>query len=133
MPEEDDRGRRAFPVRTGWRVGFGLAWCGILASTVAASLLLGGFSTTRGVFLAGIAAGEFALAVVSSVILEWTVFRHLQILRNAVAQDTDGPLPSLKGPLAPLAEAISARQERSVATLRDAVRDSEERLAQVDR
>jgi diguanylate cyclase (GGDEF)-like protein len=133
MPEDDDRNKGGFPERPGWRVGFGLAWCGILALTVAASLLLGGFSTTRGVFLAGIAAGEFALAVVSSVILEWTVFRHLQRLRNAVAQDTDGPLPPLKGPLAPLSEAISARQERSVATLRETVRDREERLAQVER
>ncbi|HEY6097340.1 MAG TPA: diguanylate cyclase [Candidatus Deferrimicrobium sp.] len=114
-------------------MGFALAWCALLASTIAASHLLGGFSTTRGVFLAGIAAGEFVLAVVSSVILEWTVFRHVQRLRNAVAQDADGPLPSLKGPMAPLAEAISARQERSVATLREAVRDREERLAQVER
>src|SRR3990172_5790726 len=133
MPEDDDRSRVFFPDRIGWRVGFGLAWCGLLALTVTASLLLGGFSTARGVFLAGIAAREFVLAVVSSVILEWTVFRHVQRLRNIVAQDTDGPLPSLKGPLAPLAEAISARQERSVATLREAVLDREERLAQVDR
>jgi diguanylate cyclase (GGDEF)-like protein len=133
MPEGDDRSGGIFPDRTGWRVGFALAWCGILALTVAASFLLGGFSTARGVFLAGVAAGEFVLAVVSSVILEWTVFRHLQRLRIAVAQDPDGPLPSLKGPLAPLAEAISARQERSVATLREAVRDREERLAQVER
>ncbi|MGB7631424.1 MAG: sensor domain-containing diguanylate cyclase [Candidatus Deferrimicrobium sp.] len=101
--------------------------------TVGASLVLGGFSTPRGVFLAGVAAGEFVLAVVSSVLLEWTVFQHVERLRNAVAQDTDGPLPSVKGPLAPLAVAISTRQERSVATLREAVRDREERLAQVER
>ena len=133
MPERDDRSRGGFPDRSGWRVGFGLAWCGLLALTAAASFLLGGFSTARGAFLAGVAAGEFVLAVVSSVLLEWTVFRHVDRLRSAVAQPTDGPLPSVKGPLAPLAEAISARQERSVATLREAVRDREERLAQVER
>ena len=133
MPDGDDRSRGVFPDRSGWRVGFALAWCGLLAFTTAASLLLGGFSTARGVFLAGIAAGEFVLAVVSSVLLERTVFHHVERLRNAVAQETDGPLPSVKGPLAPLAEAISARQERSVATLREAVRDREERLTQVDR
>jgi diguanylate cyclase (GGDEF)-like protein len=133
MPDGDDRSSGVFPDRSGWRVGFALAWCGLLAFTTAASLLLGGFSTARGVFLAGIAAGEFVLAVVSSVLLERTVFHHVERLRNAVAQETDGPLPSVKGPLAPLAEAISARQERSVATLREAVRDREERLAQVDR
>jgi len=133
MPEEDDRSRGVSADRTGWRVGFAFAWCGLLALTVATSLHLGGFSTDRGAFLAGVAAGEFVLAVVSAVILEWTVFRHVQRLRIAVAQDTDGSLPSLKGPLAPLAEAISARQERSVATLREAVRDREERLAQVER
>jgi len=114
-------------------VGFALAWCGLLALTAGASLLLGGFSTPRGVFVAGVAAGEFVLAVVSSVLLEWTVFQHVERLRNAVAQGTDGPLPSVKGPLAPLAVAISARQERSVATLREAVRDREERLTQVER
>jgi len=133
MPERDDRGRGVFPDRSGWRVGFALAWCGLLALTAAASLLLGGFSTARGVFLAGVAAGEFVLAVVSSVLLERTVFRHVERLRSAVVQGTDGPLPSVKGPLAPLAVAISARQERSVATLREAVRDREERLTQVER
>ena len=133
MPESDERSGGDFPDRSGWRVGFALAWCGLLALTSAASLLLGGFSTARGVFLAGVAAGEFVLAVASAVILERTVFGHVQRLVNAVAQGAEGPLPSVKGPLAPLAEAISARQERSVATLREAVRDREERLAQVDR
>ena len=122
-----------FPHRSGWRVGFALAWCGLLALTAAASFFLGGFSTSPGGFLAGAAAGEFVLAVASSVLLERTVFRHVQRLRNAVMQGTDGPLPLVKGPLAPLAEAISARQERSVAALREAVRDREERLAQVER
>lgn len=122
-----------FPHRSGWRVGFALAWCGLLALTAAASFFLGGFSTAPGGLLAGAAAGEFVLAVASSVLLERTVFRHVQRLRNAVMQGTDGPLPLVKGPLAPLAEAISARQERSVAALREAVRDREERLAQVER
>jgi diguanylate cyclase (GGDEF)-like protein len=133
MPEGNDRGGGVFPDRSGWRVGFALAWCGLFALTAAASLFLGGFSTATGVFLAGAAAGEFVLAAASSVLLERIVFRHVQRLRNAVMQGTDGPLPLVKGPLAPLAEAISARQERSVATLREAVRDREERLAQVER
>jgi len=133
MPEEDDRSVGIFADRSGWRLGFALAWCALLALTVAASLLLGGLSTSRGVFLAGIAAGEFVLAVVSSVLLEWTVFHHVERLRNAVTEGTDGPLSSVKGPLAPLAEAIRAREERSVAALREAVRDREERLAQVER
>src|SRR3990172_6529102 len=129
MPEGDDRRSGGFRGRSGWRVRFALAWCGLLALTAATSLLLGGFSTTPGVLLAGAAAGEFVLAVASSVLLERTVFRHVERLRNAVAQDTDGPLPSVKGPMAPLAEAISARQERSVATLREAIRGREERPA----
>jgi diguanylate cyclase (GGDEF)-like protein len=133
MPEGDDRRSGVFPDHSGWRVGFALVWCGLLALTAGASLLLGGFSTVPGAFLAGAAIGEFVLAVASAVILERIVFRHVQRLRNAVMQGTDGPLPSVKGPLAPLAEAISARQERSVATLREAVRDREERLAQVER
>lgn len=114
-------------------MGFALAWCGLLALTVVASLFLGGFSTAPGVFLAGAAAGEFVLAVASSVLLERTVFRHVQRLRIAVTEGGDGPLPPVKGPLAPLAEAIFARQERSVATLREEVRDREKRLAQVER
>ena len=57
MPEEDDRSVGIFADRSGWRLGFALAWCALLALTVAASLLLGGLSTSRGVFLAGIAAG----------------------------------------------------------------------------
>jgi diguanylate cyclase (GGDEF)-like protein len=134
MPEGNDRdGRWVFPDRSGWRVGFAFAWCGLLGMTAAVSLFLGGFSTTSGVFLAGAAAGEFVLAIASSVLLERVVFRHVQRLRNAVTHGADGPLPPVQGPLAPLAEAISARQERSVATLREAVRDRDERLAQVER
>ncbi len=67
---------------SGWRVWFALAWCGLIASTAAASLLLGGFSTAGGVFAAGAAAGELALAVVSSVLLEPTVLRHVRRMRN---------------------------------------------------
>ncbi|MBE0606255.1 MAG: GGDEF domain-containing protein [Deltaproteobacteria bacterium] len=114
-------------------MGFALSWCGLLALTAAASLFLGGFSTASGVFLAGAAVGEFLLAVASSVLLERVVFRHVQRLRNAVTHGADRPLPSVQGPLAPLAEAISARQEQSVATLLDAIRDRDERLAQVER
>src|SRR5512141_2336945 len=133
MPEGEDRDRRIFPGRSGWRVQFALAWCGLLALTAAASLLLGGLSTVPGVLLAGAAAGEFVLAVACSILLEKTLFKHVERLRNAVEQGTDAPLPAVKGPMAPLAEAISARQERSVATLREAVRDREERLTQVER
>ncbi|HEX7524219.1 MAG TPA: sensor domain-containing diguanylate cyclase [Candidatus Deferrimicrobium sp.] len=116
-----------------WWVRFALAWCGLLALTAGASHFLGGFSTGPGVFLAGGAAGEFVLAVASSILLDRTVFRHVQRLQNALTEGADGPLPPVKGPLAPLAEAISARMERSVATLREAVRDREESLAQVER
>jgi diguanylate cyclase (GGDEF)-like protein len=133
MPEGDDRGRGSIPGCSGWRLRFALVCCGFLAVTAAGSLLLGDFSTGPGVLLAGAAAGEFVLAVASFILLERTVFQHVERLRNAVAQGTDGPLPSVKGPMAPLAEAISAWQERSVATLREAVRDREERLAQVER
>ena len=133
MPDGNDRGGTVFPDRSGWRVRFALAWCGLLALTAATSHFLGGFSTVPGVFLAGGAAGGFVLTVAGSVLLERNVFRQVQRLQNAVTEDTDGPLPSVKGPLAPLAEAISARLERSVATLREAVRDREESLAQVER
>jgi diguanylate cyclase (GGDEF)-like protein len=133
MPSGSDRVGKVIQDRSGWRVGFALAWCGLLVLTAAASLYLGGFSTAPGVFLAGAAGGELILAVASSVLLERTVFRHVQRLWDAVAQGADGPLPPVKGPLAPLAEAISARQERSVAALRVAVRDREEHLVQVER
>ncbi|MFA6149570.1 MAG: sensor domain-containing diguanylate cyclase [bacterium] len=133
MPEGDDRSRGVFRDRSGWRRGFAFSWCGLLALTAATSILLGGFSTAGGMFMAGVAAGEFVLAVVSSVLLERTVLQQVERLRNAVSGETDESLPSLKGPLAPLAEAISARQERSVATLRETVREREERLTQVER
>jgi len=132
MSEGGDRGG-AFPDYSGWRVEFALAWCALLASTVAASFLLGGGSTSHGVFLAGVAGGEFVLALISSILLERTVFRPIERLRDAVAEGPDRPLPASKGPLEPLTQAISLRQERTVATLREAVRDREERLAQVER
>jgi len=133
MSEVDDKGGGRLQDHYGWRVGFALAWCVLLASTSAASILLGGLSTSSGVFVAGVAFGEFVLAVVSSVILERTVFHHVARLRSAVADEMAGPMPEVKGPMAPLAEAISARQERSVATLREAVQEREERIAQVER
>ena len=133
MMQGDDRGGGIFPGRSGGRTRIALAGFGLLAITAAGSLLLGGFSTAAGVFLAGAAAGEFILAVAGSVLLERVVFRHVERLRNSVAQGVDVPLPPMNGPMASLAEAISARQERSVAALREAVRDREERLAQVER
>jgi diguanylate cyclase (GGDEF)-like protein len=133
MPGADDTSGEVLPDRSGWRAGFAFAWCGLLAATAAASLFLGGFSTVRGVFLAGVAAGEFVIAVASSVLLERTVFRHVQQLRDAVSHDAGLPLPAIEGPMAPLAEAISVRQERSLAMLREVVRDREERLTQVER
>jgi diguanylate cyclase (GGDEF)-like protein len=132
MGKGDGKCGGKFPDRSGWRVWFALAWAGLFVSTVGAFLLYGGFSSPRGVFLAGIAAGEFVLAVISSILLERVVFLQVEQLRKAVERGNDGPLPSMTGPLASLEEAISARQERSVATLREMVRDREERLAQVE-
>jgi len=78
MPERNDRGGASFPYRSGWLGRFTLAWCVLLALTAGASLFLGGFSTSSGVFLAGVAAGEFVLAVASSILLERIVFRRVQ-------------------------------------------------------
>src|SRR5512143_3904974 len=134
MPEGNERrGGEGIPDRPGWRAGFLFTWCGLLGVTGATSFFLGGFSTPSGVFLAGAAAGEFVLAVASSVLLERVVFRHIRRLRSAVTPGADGPLPPVLDPLAPLAETITTRQERSVATLREAIRDRDARLAQVER
>jgi len=80
MRGEDDGSGIGGPDRSGWRLRFVLSWCGLLVLTAAASLFLGGVATAAGVFLAGVAAGEFLLAVVSSVLLERTVFQHVERL-----------------------------------------------------
>src|SRR3972149_2192548 len=115
MPGGNERDGGVFRDRSGWRIGFALAWCGLLASTIAACLLLGGASTARGVFLVGVAVGEFVLALISSVLLEHTVFHPIERLREAIAEDTDGPLPAAKGPLAPPPHTNPPRQEPTVA------------------
>jgi len=112
---------------------FALAWCALIALTLAASVVLGGPATGGGAFLAAAAAGEVALGLASSILLERTVFRPLERLRDAVGSAGVDSVAVEPGPLAPLTEAISARMERSVTTLREAVRDREERLAQVER
>jgi diguanylate cyclase (GGDEF)-like protein len=117
----------------GWRALFSLTWGGIFALTVGLSVLLGRTSEERAIFLAGAFAGEAVLAAVTYLLLERSVVRPVQRLRNDMARGNEGSLPSVKGPLGPLADAISAQLERSVATLRDAVRDREERLEQVER
>jgi diguanylate cyclase (GGDEF)-like protein len=119
--------------RPGWRAVFALAWCALIAVTLAAAVILGGTATGGGAFVAAAAAGEVALGLVSAFLLERTVFRPVDRLREAVATADVDTLVAEKGPLAPLAEAISDRMERSVATLREAVRDREERLTQVER
>ena len=133
MPAVNPTRGFSVPFRHGWRVVFALAWCALLAVTLAASLLLGGPYTGRGAFLAAAAVGELVLALVSSLLLEKTVFGPVDRLRAAVEMAKGEAIPAEGGPLAPLAEAISGRMERSVANLRDAVRDREERLAQVER
>jgi len=117
----------------GWRVRFAVAWCGLPGATALSSVLLGGFSTTAGVFLGGIAAGGFVAALLGAVLVERTVFRPAETLLRAMEADPGGPLPEIRGPLARLAEAVSSRMERSVASLREAIREREERLAQVER
>src|SRR3990170_2255610 len=116
MPGGNERDGGVFRDRSGWRIGFALAWCVLLASTIAASLLLGGASTARGVFLVGVAVGEFVLALISSVLLEHTVFPPRDGRGEARAEDGGGPPPAAKAPRAPLPEAFPPRQERSVAT-----------------
>jgi diguanylate cyclase (GGDEF)-like protein len=120
-------------IRPGWRPVFALAWCALIATTLAAAVLLGGTSTRAGAVLAAAAAGEVALGLVSAFLLERTVFRPVHRLREAVDTGDVDTIAAERGPLAPLAEAISDRMERSVATLREAVRDREERLEQVER
>jgi diguanylate cyclase (GGDEF)-like protein len=112
---------------------FALAWCALITITLAAAVLLGGTSTRAGAFFAAAAAGEVALGLVTAFLLERTVFRPVHRLREAVATSDVNTVAAERGPLAPLAEAISDRMDRSVATLREAVRDREERLEQVDR
>jgi diguanylate cyclase (GGDEF)-like protein len=119
--------------RPGWRAVFALAWCALIAVTLAAATILGGTATERGAFVTAVAAGEVALGLVSAVLVERTVFRPVDRLREAVATADMDTVAAERGPLAPLAEAISARMERSVANLREAVRDREDRLEQVER
>lgn len=133
MPEDRDRIPGVLPDRAGWRIRFALAWGAFLVPAVAASLYFGGVSAGPGIFLAGVAGGVLVVAVIATVFIERTVFRPIDRLRDAVAEETDGPLPEGSGPLAPLTDAISGRLDRSVASFRDAVRDREERLDQVDR
>ncbi len=117
----------------GWRVLFSLAWGGIFALTAGLSVLLGRSSEERAIFLAGASAGEAVLAAVTYLLLERRVVRPVERLRDDVVRGNEGSLAAVRGPLGPLADAISARLDRSVATLRDAVRDREERLEQVER
>jgi diguanylate cyclase (GGDEF)-like protein len=130
-----ESGMRSLPAtyRTGWRAVFALVWCVLIALTLAGSVLMGGPATGGGAFLAAAAAGEVVLGLASSILLERTVFGPLERLRAAVASAGVDVVAAEPGPLAPLTEAISARMERSVTTLRDALRDREERLAQVER
>ncbi len=118
----------------GWRILFFLSWGAIFALTFVISALSGGIPEVRGTFFAGAAAGEAVLAAASYLLLERHVFRPVDRLRNVVAAGDGGSLPAsaADGPLAPLAEAISARLDRSVATLRDAVRDREETQANLE-
>jgi len=117
----------------GWRALFSLAWGGIFVLTVGLSALLGSSSDQRAAFLTGAAAGEAVLAAVSYFLIARSVVRPIERLRQDVSTGDGGVLAPVKGPLGPLADAISARLERSVATLRDAVLEREGRLEQVER
>lgn len=123
----------ATPLLKGWRARFAVAWCGLTGATGLSSVLLGGSSTTVGVFLGGIAAGGFVAGLLGAVLVERTVFRPAEMLLRAMEADPGGPLQGIRGPLARLAEAVSSRMDRSLASLREAIREREERLAQVER
>jgi diguanylate cyclase (GGDEF)-like protein len=117
----------------GWRKTFVISWGTLFFITLAVAALAGRVSGDLAVFFVGAVAGEAALAAASYFLLERSVVRPVERLRDAVGSGNGGSLPEVEGALAPLADAISARLERSVATLREAVRDREERLDQVER
>lgn len=116
----------------GWRITFSLFWLGLFALTLLAAVLTGGSGGTRSAFFAGAAAGEAVLAVGSYLLLEWFVVRPVESLRRDVAAGDGDSLRQAKGPLNPLAEAISSRLNRSVATLREAIRAREETQASLE-
>ena len=87
----------------GWRAVFALAWCALIAVTLAAATILGGTATERGAFVTAVAAGEVALGLVSAVLIERTVFRPVDRLREAVATADMDTVAAERGPLAPLA------------------------------
>jgi diguanylate cyclase (GGDEF)-like protein len=116
----------------GWRAIFSFFWGGLFALTLLVALLLNGTSRERAVFFAGAAVGEAVLAVGSYLLLERYVVRPLERLRMEVATGVGGGLPAAEGPLTPLSEAISARLDRSVSTLREAVRAREESQASLE-
>ncbi|MEW6718896.1 MAG: sensor domain-containing diguanylate cyclase [Thermodesulfobacteriota bacterium] len=116
----------------GWRVTFTLFWIGLFALTLLAAVLAGGSGGTRAAFFAGAAAGEAVLAAGSYLLLEWFVVRPVENLRRDVAAGDGDSLRQADGPLTPLAEAITSRLNRSVATLREAIRAREETQASLE-
>ncbi|RJP24700.1 MAG: GGDEF domain-containing protein [Deltaproteobacteria bacterium] len=117
----------------GWRKSFVISWVALFLITLAVAAFASRASAEMAVLLAGAAVGEAVLAVASFFVLERSVVRPVERLRDAIGTGNGRTLPDVSGPLAPLAVAISERLERSVATLREAVRDREERLDQVER
>ncbi|MBP2674764.1 MAG: diguanylate cyclase [Deltaproteobacteria bacterium] len=116
----------------GWRAIFSFFWGGVFAFTLLVAVLLGGTGGGRAFFFAGAATGEAILAIGSYLLLERYVVRPVERLRKDVAAGDGDSLPATEGPLAPLAEAISGRLDRSVATLREAVRAREETQASLE-
>jgi diguanylate cyclase (GGDEF)-like protein len=117
----------------GWRRLFAVTWGAIFVLTVALAAGLGHTAGEQALFLAGASAGEAVLAAATYLLLERSVARPIERLRRDVAAGDGGCLSPVDGPLGPLADAISGRLERSVGPLREAVREREERLAQVER
>lgn len=115
----------------GWRLIFSVYWGGVFALTLLVAVLTGG-SRGNGAFFAGAAAGVAILALGSYLLLEWHVVRPVERLRKEVAAGEGDSFKDVEAALAPLAEAISIRLERSVSTLREAIRAREETQASLE-
>ena len=116
----------------GWRLIFSIFWGGVFCLTMLVAVLMGGTGGNGGAFFAGAAAGEAILALGSYLLLEWYVVRPVERLRREVAAGDGDSFKDVESALVPLAEAISGRLERSVSTLRDAIRAREETQASLE-
>ncbi len=115
-----------------WKFAFGVVWLGVIALTVLAGAVLTGDGGSTLAALWPAFAGELLTGACLFFLVDRKVAGPADAWRRSLLAPGTGPIAVDATAIAPLAQAVAARHERTVAAFDAALKQSEDKLRQVE-